>query len=496
MSDIIIFHAPEREPAARYLTDVVQAHGYSAYTAKDRDDRSAADDAATCLVLCCSLVTGNDSLRRIARTAAYRGKLAAARVDDCVVPWLPGECALIDLASGTCAARDATFDPLIDQLERLVGRPPMVDYRALRACHDQWTRSGAMTLQAYPLQTIVPPEAIAVAPPPDTAPAEQSSQDASAASEAVGDETAATPASTQAQNAPLENAVPSSAPAPMPTYVSNGSGPFRTAVGDGSADRVVTLEKGANVQDWEFAPELVFIPPGQYWMGSKETEGKVDEKPRHSVSIGYPLLVGKYPVTFDEWDVYLVETNTTFAADSELSQETAARKFFDESWGRGRQPVINVSWADAVAYTAWLSDKLGKRYRLLSEAEWEYVCRGGTDTQYFFGDKPAQLRDYAWYRENSNHQTKPVGSKRANAFGLHDVLGNIWEWCDDIWHESYLGAPSDGRAWLEGGEAGNRVTRGGSWFGGPKNLRSATRRSSPADDWSYYVGFRVAREVE
>lgn len=495
MSDIIIFHAPEREPAARYVADVVQAHGYSADTAGDRDERSASDDAATCLVLCCSLVPGNDSLRRIARTAAYRGKLAAARIDDCTVPWLPGACPLIDLTSGTCAPRDATFDPLIDQLEHLVGRPPMVDYRALRACHDQWIRNGAKTLQAYPLQTTVPPEALAVASP-DTAPAEQSSQDAPAASDAGRDEAPASLASPQAQDAPPAKSAASSAPAPMAVDVSKGSGPFRVSVGDGSSDRVMTLEKGASVQDWEFAPELVFIPPGQFWMGSKDTEGKTDERPRHSVSIGYPLLVGKYPVTFDEWDVYLVETNTTFAADSEISQQTAARKFYDESWGRGRQPVINVSWTDAVAYTAWLSKTLGKRYRLLSEAEWEYVCRAGTDTQYFFGDKPAQLRDYAWYRENSNHQTQPVGSKRANAFGLHDVLGNIWEWCDDIWHDTYLGAPADGRPWLEGGEAGSRVTRGGSWFGGPKNLRSATRRSSPADDWSYYVGFRVAREVE
>lgn len=188
-----------------------------------------------------------------------------------------------------------------------------------------------------------------------------------------------------------------------------------------------------------FEPEMVRIPPGKFLMGSLETEGgrDVDEGPQHGVTIGYSFEIGKYAVTFDEYDAFAKATNRTLPVD--------------KGWGRGRQPVINVSFDDAQAYAKWLSDQTGKKYRLPTEAEWEYAARAGTQTWYWWGDDIGRNNANCdgcgsqW----DNRQTAPVGSFKANAFGLHDTAGNVWEWVQDCWHENYNNAPGDGSAWLE-----------------------------------------------
>ena len=183
----------------------------------------------------------------------------------------------------------------------------------------------------------------------------------------------------------------------------------------------------------------------------------------------------------------------------------------DRGWGRGRRPVMNVSWKDAKAYVEWLSGKTGKGYRLLSEAEWEYVARGGTTTSRYWGASEAGQCEYAngadgsakerysdWVtascRDRSVH-TAEVGSYRANGFGLHDVLGNVWEWVEDCWHGDYEGAPSEGEAWTSGEECGKRVLRGGSWSSGPRSLRSALRNWNSAGNRLNSYGFRIARTL-
>jgi formylglycine-generating enzyme required for sulfatase activity len=231
----------------------------------------------------------------------------------------------------------------------------------------------------------------------------------------------------------------------------------------------------------EAAPDMMTIPPGRFLMGSAE-----GERPQHEVSIGYALAMGATPVTFRQWDAAI-------AAGAKLNEPK------DQGWGRGDRPVINVSWEDCQAYLIWLNDRLGlsgqpDAYRLPSEAEWEYACRAGTTTRWSFGDEEAQLGDHAWFNRNSSSRTQPVGGKLANPWGLFDMHGNVWEWCEDLYQSNYRGAPSDGSARI-GNESSDRVIRGGSWYGTPQSLRSANRsRGTPADR-DINVGFRLSRSA-
>ena len=167
-----------------------------------------------------------------------------------------------------------------------------------------------------------------------------------------------------------------------------------------------------------------------------------------------------------------------------------------EGWGRGQRPVINVSWDDVTAYVAWLAKKTGKPYRLLTEAEYEYAARAGKTTAYPWGDDiklngQAMASCKGCGSQWDNKQTAPVGSFAANGFGLYDMVGNVWAWTEDCFHDSYDGAPTDGSAWTSR-DCSLRVLRGGSWFDDPQNLRSAIRGRSTSDDREDNIGFRVA----
>ncbi|MBK8210999.1 MAG: SUMF1/EgtB/PvdO family nonheme iron enzyme [Rhodospirillales bacterium] len=230
-------------------------------------------------------------------------------------------------------------------------------------------------------------------------------------------------------------------------------------------------------------PEMVIIQPGIFLMGSDEAE---DEKPPHQVTIKHRLEVGKYPVTFAEYDAFCVATDRPLPSD--------------QDWGRGRRPVINVSWEDAQAYCAWLSKEkaavTGRHYRLLSEAEWEYACRAGTVTKHAFGDEITGT--HANFGGTVGRTTE-VGAYPANPWGLYDMHGNVWEWVEDIWHDSYADAPDDGSAWIgqEGKQSSSkRVVRGGSWNYVPGFCRSAFRgRDDPVVRF-IYLGFRLARTLD
>jgi formylglycine-generating enzyme required for sulfatase activity len=230
-------------------------------------------------------------------------------------------------------------------------------------------------------------------------------------------------------------------------------------------------------------PTMVVVPAGKFTMGSPSTERdrSSSEGPQHEVTIARPFAVGKTEVTFKQWDACVAAGACSEARDS--------------SWGRGDRPEINVSWDDAQHYAAWLSRITGKQYRLLSEAEWEYAARAGGQTRFSFGDDDSQLDQHAWYFGNSDRRTQPVGKKTANAFGLYDMHGNVFEWVEDPWHEGYEGAPSDGSAWLEGGAPSRHVVRGGSWYYDSKNLRSASRSGPPSDLRDGNIGIRLARAL-
>ena len=241
-----------------------------------------------------------------------------------------------------------------------------------------------------------------------------------------------------------------------------------------------------------WCPELVVVPVGSYMMGSRasETGRDDDEGPVHRVTIGEAFAVGVHEVTFAEWDACRRGGGCSHTPD-------------DKGWGRGSRPIINVSWEDAQEYVRWLSRETGKRYRLLTESEWEYVARAGTTTPFHYGATitTEQANYNGSYRYGSGRKgifrrkTMPVSSFPANAFGLHDVHGNVWEWVEDCWHQSYRGAPADGSAWTSGGDCARPVLRGGSWFSTPQNLRSAFRSRYPTGFRIGYVGFRVARTL-
>ena len=235
------------------------------------------------------------------------------------------------------------------------------------------------------------------------------------------------------------------------------------------------LPPAQTLRDCDECPEMVVVPVGTFQMGSNNADS--DEKPVHQVSIR-SFAVGRYEVTFEQWDACVAAGGCSHKPE-------------DRNWGRGKRPVIHVNWYDVQEYVKWLSRRTGKSYRLLSEAEWEYAALGGARSQ-VFGKGNANANCDGCGSRWDNKQTAPVGSFQPNGFGLHDTLGNVWEWTQDCWKWGYLDAPADGSA----GTSGNcfrRVLRGGSWFVRPRDLRSANRDRLGTTIRGEDVGFRVSR---
>ena len=303
-----------------------------------------------------------------------------------------------------------------------------------------------------------------------------------------------------------------------------------TAIAQADAGSDSVMVAGTVFRDCPSCPEMVIVPAGTFIMGSAESErGRlravydeegtaitwtsidevelpveegqrlvVVEGPQRYVTIESPFAVGVYEVTFDEWDACARAGGCGGVIPD------------NEGWGRGRRPVVNVNWDEAQAYVRWLSQETGHEYRLLSEAEWEYVGRAGTETARYWGETPSDqcrfangadsvgLASYTEWRtvpcSDGYAETAPVGSYEPNAFGLHDVLGNVWEWTQDCWNERYAGGPLDGSAW-ESGDCSTRGTRGGGWGNAPEQLRSAGRSRTPVGDRYSALGLRVARSI-
>lgn len=234
---------------------------------------------------------------------------------------------------------------------------------------------------------------------------------------------------------------------------------------------------------------MVVLPSGTFTMGSPPTEwGRgLGEGPQRAVRIDYQLAVGKYEVTFAEWDVCVADGGCYGQLE-------------DLSWGRASRPVMNVSRYDAKRYIAWLNKTTRLRgrtdaFRLLTEAEWEYAARAGSQELWSFGDEGRRLGDFAVFKGNSGDQTQPVGSKTANAFGLHDMYGNVSEWIEDNYVHTYYTAPTDGSAVKIEETFPLYVIRGGSFRDGPDKLRSADRSADTAGTTRSDIGFRIARTL-
>ena len=278
---------------------------------------------------------------------------------------------------------------------------------------------------------------------------------------------------------------------------------------------------GSVFRDCPTCPEMVVVPAGEFLMGSdrRDDESADDERPRHRVTLdGFAL--GVHEVTRDEYEAFVAATGRG-SGDRCRAFDAEDRRWewrSEASWRSpgypqaGDHPVVCVNWEDAQAYVRWLSTETGQSYRLPSEAEWEYAARAGTTTRRHWGDDPddgcayANGADRTFEARVDNWRvadctdgvvwTSPVGAYQPNAFGLHDTLGNVWEWVEDCWHDDYDGAPRDGSAWTRGGDCGRRVVRGGSWSNVPRDLRSAFRDRLDADYRLGSLGFRVARTLD
>ena len=243
----------------------------------------------------------------------------------------------------------------------------------------------------------------------------------------------------------------------------------------------------------EFAGEMVSIPGGTFRMGDLSGDGDDDELLVHTVTVP-AFRMGKYEVTFSQWDSCVADGGCGgYYPD-------------DEGWGRGNRPVINVSWDDAQLFIGWLNSKTSGKFRLPSEAEWEYATRAGSTTKYHFGNAESQLCRYANHADSSTDysnineacsdgvgkRTSAVGRYQPNSYGLYDMHGNVWEWVQDCYNNSYVGAPGDGRTWASG-DCGLHVRRGGSWYNGPGDVRSANRYRNARSERGSVFGFRLAQ---
>ena len=381
------------------------------------------------------------------------------------------------------------------------GYAPFEQYHR-RGKQGPWTDVYAAAAVLYRLVTgEAPPEANERQAQDDLRPASEFGvsrwlSDALAAALAIAPE--ARPQTVQAfQSALTEAAIPASSLPPSSSVSQSTTSPAAPQRSTSQSVKPAVhhyRDRAATVLVVDEIPEMVRLPGGRFLMGSpdSEPEREDDEGPQHWVQVP-AFEIGRYPVTFAQWDACMAAGGCRHMPD-------------DLGWGRGQQPVINVSWKDAQEYVRWLTRVTGEHWRLPTEAEWEYAARAGTKTPFSTGacitTRQANYDgnyDYnncgaeTVYRGN----TQPVGSYPANPWGLYEVHGNVWEWVEDQYHESYKGAPTDGSAWAKRlfWVGGYRVLRGGSWDSNPRSLRSANRdRNDPSNRNGSY-GFRVARTI-
>ena len=295
------------------------------------------------------------------------------------------------------------------------------------------------------------------------------------------------------------------------------------AAGQGKATKATKSlhapKAGKIFRDCPDCPEMVVIPAGVFDMGSPDSEGgrDKDEGPVHRVKIA-AFALSKTEITRGQFAAFVKMTEYdagdkcwTFADGKFAEREGDWRKpgYLQDN----KHPVTCISWNDAQAYAKWISRKTGKQYRLPTEAEWEYAARGKTGNSRYWGDNPDEACKYAnvtdktakaqipgslsWLAHDCTDRfayTAPVGRVKGNAFGLNDMLGNVWEWTEDCYHDNYEGAPADGSAWQ--GESAKHVLRGGSWNSDPQNVRAAVRNSDKSARRFSIFGFRLARKLQ
>ncbi len=246
------------------------------------------------------------------------------------------------------------------------------------------------------------------------------------------------------------------------------------AIAFGAASLLYAQAPGTSFKDCPDCPEMVVVPSGNFLMGSVNPYVPDYEKPQHRVTIARPFAIGKYEVTQAEYMAVMGENHSNYPGP--------------------RRPAEGLSWTEAQDFVRRLSTKTGKQYRLPSEAEWEYAARAGTNFDFLLSNDYTELDRYAWWVQNSGKQTHDVGQKAPNAFGLHDMIGNVYEWVQDCYIDNHKGAPTDGSATPETPNCA-RTVKGGSYFGAPRNLRPSDRGRLVTEMYDGTLGFRVARTL-
>ena len=552
MAEIFISYKSERRPAAEHFAEVLKRYGFTVWfdyeLVKGKDFAAQIEHeirgARALVALWCSLSVTSRWVREEVHLAHDLGILVPVKIEACEIPFGFRLADTIDLCAWDGDPRSRALDQLIDALEGRIGRDAVQDRKSLIEYESTWRRFGAHPLKDFKLKkTLEPAETERFGlNQPSPVPNGSSQTPAERDWERHGIERSEDPEEIEtyarlyeageplwalkakkrlavvnvllAQRAEAKRQAEARAKAEAEQAERKRTEARRAEIKGkysraGKREEIFALWQedpqaaAARLQELGFlkvpavkdgkpvgywlkpgesfpaldgGPEMVIVPAGEFWMGSKDGEGDADERPRHKAVIPKPLAVGRYAVTFAEWDAA--------RAAGGVSHNPS-----DQGWGRGRRPVINVNWDDAQAYIKWLSGATGQPYRLLSEAEWEYCCRAGTETAYSFGNSIAKAQ-----AQFSASNTAEVGSFPANPFGLHDMHGNVWEWCEDCWHDNYIGAPEDGSAWTTG-DGGRRVLRGGSWNYLPEGCRSADRNWFIAGNRYDYRGFRLARTL-
>jgi formylglycine-generating enzyme required for sulfatase activity len=327
---------------------------------------------------------------------------------------------------------------------------------------------------------------------------------------------------------PAQPSAPAPQPSPPSQQIAVATPPAQVAPPKPVEPAVITVPRpegikqykpGDSFKDCDQCPEMVVMPPGIFTMGSPSNEKgrRKVEGPQHKVTITTAFAVSKYEVTRDEFEAFVNESShdagkSCWTLESNEPRVRAGRSFMHTSFQQdGSHPAVCVSWSDATAFARLLSQKTRVDYRLLTEAEWEYVARAGSNSRFSFGTDEAAICDHENLRDLTTKEpfratasvfakctdgylyTSPAGTFASNGFGLYDINGNASEWVEDCWHENYARAPSDGSAWTSAGDCSRRVVRGGSWGNEPADLRSATRWGVDLGDHASSIGFRVAR---
>ncbi|MCG6870595.1 MAG: SUMF1/EgtB/PvdO family nonheme iron enzyme [Gammaproteobacteria bacterium] len=504
MSDIFLSYTRDDEDRAAGLAGALEALGWSVWwdrsipAGKTFDEViEEAIDASRCVVVMWSALSVKSRwVRTEAEEGAHRGILVPVRIDDVRIPLAFRRIQAADLIGWNGSAESPAFLKLAADIESVLGPPPAGEEARRKAEEEREAEASRQQAELKRKHD----EARRVREEAERRDKEKAGRKAEAdgkveeekGKERGGEEeirsndeepNRSTTQGRRANRPTLLTLIVVSVPIVLIVSVLL----TRMERNDHAVSTPSEEQRGQpeSFKDCEFCPEMVRVPAGEFEMGDLQGGGNSDERPIRTVRFAKPFAIGRYEVTFAEFD--------RFAKGKGIDPPN------DRGWGRGNRPVVNVSWEAAKKYATWLSEQTGKRYRLPTEAEWEYAARAGTRTAYWWGNDVGRNRancDGCGSRWDDK-QTAPVGSFPANPFGLSDTAGNVWEWVQDCWHENYQGAPEDGsKPWGEedGGVCQRRVLRGCSWSYGPGFLRSAYRWFYPGF-WDNYWGFRLAQDL-